>query len=104
MERRAVPFHEYMDIKKFICEINEEGKLFAKLPKDKWELPESELKMLMKKLSVIKPSDIEVEKMYYNKEYDTTVFEVCIHDFLRFGFLKRKNGDIEYNQLTWRGY
>lgn len=101
---RIVPFHEYLEIKDFICEINKEGKLFAKLPKDKWELPEEELKKLMKKLSVIEPSDIEVEKMYFNEQYETTVFEVCIHDFLRYGFLKRKNGDVDYNQLNWKGY
>lgn len=98
------PFHEYLDIKKFIIEINNDNKLFAKLPKDVWNAPREELNKILKKLSVITPSDIEIEKMYYNNDYNTTVFEVCIHDFLRYGFLKRENGDIDYDQLLWKGY
>lgn len=57
-----IPFHEYLDIKEFIIELNDTKKLFARLPEDKWKLPENELKDLMAKLEVIKPRDIKIEK------------------------------------------
>lgn len=101
---RVVPFTDYLYIKNFIIDINNENKLIAKLPKNVWDKPEAELKVLLKKLNTITMKDIKVEKMYYNEEYKTTVFEVCIHDFLRYGFLKRENGDVDYEQLTWKGY
>lgn len=104
MLSNVIPFHEYLDIKKFIIELNDSKKLFARLPEDKWKLPENELKDLMAKLEVIKPRDIKIEKRYFSKKNDATIFEVCIHDFLRYGFIKFKNGDISYEQLTSKGY
>lgn len=84
-------------IKKYILKLDQENKFLVQLPEEMLNDVET-----MKRLGTMTFSDIEVEKVEYHVQYETYVYEVCIHELLRFGFLERKDGTMQYDQLTMR--
>lgn len=84
-------------IKKYLLKLDQENKFLVQLPEDMI----NDVK-LMKRLSKLTYKDIEVEKIEYHKEHETYVYEICVHDLLRFGFLERKDGTMQYDQLTMK--
>lgn len=89
-------------LKKMFLELNKEDKIIVKLPQELWK-DEEKLKSVMKKLSVINYEDISIEFFKYYDRYKSFQYILCVHDYLRFEFIERSNGDLEYNQLTFKG-
>lgn len=84
-------------IKKYLLKLDQEKKFLVQLPEEMLNDVET-----MKRLGTMTYGDIEVEKVKYHEQYETYVYEVCVHGLLRFGFLERKDGTMQYDQLTMR--
>lgn len=84
-------------IKKYLLKLDQENKFLVQLPEEMLNDVET-----MKRLGTMTYKDIEVEKIEYHEEHETYVYELCIHNLLRFGFLERKDGTMQYDQLTMK--
>jgi len=84
-------------IKKYLLKLDQEKKFLVQLPEEMLNDVET-----MKRLGTMTYKDIEVEKVEYHEQYETYVYEVCVHGLLRFGFLERKDGTMQYDQLTMK--
>ncbi len=86
-------------IKNYVVDLNNNKKLMVRLPETVWKDKE-QLQKVMKTLSVITAEDIEVERLEYL--HGSFVYEVCIHDYLRFGFIERDSETMDCQQLTMK--
>lgn len=84
-------------IKKYLLKLDQENKFLVQLPEEMLNDVET-----MKRLGTMTYKDIEVEKVEHHEQYETYVYEVCVHGLLRFGFLERKDGTMHYDQLTMK--